>query len=84
MSRTQKQKWSDLSRGRQTAILVSGSVQLALAASAWIDLWRRDPSEVKGSKAMWAAIIGINFVGPIAYFVRGRQNPAAGEAPEPA
>ena len=28
---------------------------------------------VSSSKAMWAAIIAVNFVGPLAYFARGRK-----------
>ncbi|KRF38906.1 PLDc N-terminal domain-containing protein [Terrabacter sp. Soil810] len=69
----QKKKWSDLTSGQQTAILVAGCIQLSLAATAWADLARRPASEVAGSKAKWAAIIAINFVGPLAYFARGRR-----------
>ena len=68
-----RKKWSDLTSGQQTAILVVGCIQLSLAASAWADLARRPASEVAGSKARWAAIIAINFVGPLAYFARGRR-----------
>jgi hypothetical protein len=53
--------------------MVAGCVQLSLAATAWADLARRPASEVNGSKAMWAGIIAINFVGPLAYFARGRK-----------
>ena len=69
----QKKKWSDLTSGQQTAVLVAGCIQLSLAATAWTDLARRPASQVAGSKAMWAAIIAINFVGPLAYFARGRR-----------
>jgi len=67
-----KKKWSDLTSAQQTTILVAGSVQLALAATAWMDLATRDASEVNGSKGRWAAVIAINFVGPLAYFAKGR------------
>lgn len=73
MAKTANKKWSDLTSGQRTAVVVAGCVQVALAASAWADLARRPAEEVEGSKAKWAAIIGINFVGPIAYFVRGRR-----------
>ena len=68
-----QKKWSDLTSGQQTAILVAGCIQLSLAASAWADLAGRPASAVAGSKARWAAIIAINFVGPLAYFARGRR-----------
>lgn len=65
-------RWSDLSSGQQKAILVLASVQLSLAVTAWTDLAMREPDRVNGSKAKWAAIIAVNFVGPILYFTRGR------------
>ena len=68
-----KKKWSDLTRGQQAAIVVAGCVQVSLAAAAWADLARRPAEEVVGSKGKWAAIIAINFVGPVAYFARGRR-----------
>lgn len=68
-----KRQWSDLSPRQQTALLVGVSIQLSLAATAWTNLARRPASRVNGPKALWAAIIAINFVGPIAYFARGRR-----------
>ncbi len=59
--------------GQQAAIVVAGCVQVSLAAAAWADLARRPAEEVVGSKGKWAAIIAINFVGPLAYFARGRR-----------
>ena len=49
-----QKKWSDLTSGQQTAMLVAGCIQLSLAATAWADLARRPASEVAGSKAKWA------------------------------
>jgi len=66
-------KWRDLS-GRQRAVaLTLVSVQLSLAASAWADLATRPADQVNGSKAKWAAIIAVNFVGPLLYFTKGRR-----------
>ncbi|EOM77169.1 hypothetical protein DW322_19395 [Rhodococcus rhodnii] len=48
-------------------------VQLALAFTAWRDLRSRPAEQIKGSKTMWAWIIGINFVGPLAYLRYGRR-----------
>lgn len=64
-------RWADLTDRQKTLVLVGASVQLSLAATAWTDLARRPASQVNGSKALWAAVIGVNFVGPIAYFTRG-------------
>ena len=65
--------WSDLSDRQKTALLVAASVQASLALTAWIDLARRPKEQVNGSKARWAAIIGVNFVGPLSYFRWGHR-----------
>jgi drug/metabolite transporter (DMT)-like permease len=65
-------RWGELSERQQSAILVAASLQLSLAATAWADLATRPPELVNGRKSMWAAVIGVNFVGPIAYFAWGR------------
>ena len=67
-----QRRWSDLSDGEKTAVLVVGSVQVALAATAWVDLARRPRELVRGPKPLWAAAIAVNFVGPITYFTVGR------------
>lgn len=68
-------KWSDLTTVQKAAVTVAASVQLSLAATAWADLASRDAAEINGSKVKWAAVIAINFVGPILYFTRGRKPP---------
>jgi hypothetical protein len=68
-----KQRWSDLSRRQRTGVVLGASAQLSLAAAAWIDLAMRPASQVQGSKAKWAAIIAVNWVGPLAYFRWGRR-----------
>jgi hypothetical protein len=65
--------WSDLTPKQQTAVLVLGSVQLSLAATAWADLARRPAAQVNGSKLRWALLIAVNFIGPVAYFRWGRR-----------
>lgn len=62
----------DLSGRQQTVIHTLASVELALAATAWADLVRRPAAEVNGRKRTWAALIGINFIGPLAYFRWGQ------------
>jgi hypothetical protein len=66
-------RWSDLTPRQQTAILVLGSIQLSLAATAWTDLARRPAHRVNGRKAVWAAVIAVNWIGPVSYFRWGRR-----------
>jgi hypothetical protein len=66
-------RWSDLSPGQQAVALTLASVQLSLAVTAWADLARRPASQVNGRKGLWAAVIAVDFVGPLLYFVRGRR-----------
>lgn len=61
-------RWADLTDRQRTAVLVAASVQLSLAATAWTDLARRPAEQVNGRKWLWALVIGLNFVGPLAYF----------------
>jgi Phospholipase_D-nuclease N-terminal len=68
-------RWSDLTPRQRRWVLVAGAVQLSLAAAAWTDLARRPATEVNGPKGLWAGVISVNFVGPLAYFLRGRRGP---------
>ena len=72
-----RRRWRELTPAQQTAVLTLGSVQLSLAATAWTDLARRPAAEVNGSKAAWAAVVAVNFVGPLAYFRWGRRSAPA-------
>nr|WP_187352568.1 hypothetical protein [Dietzia kunjamensis] len=58
---------------QKTVLLTLISVQVSLAATAWADLATRPAAKVQGSKGKWAAIIAINFIGPLLYFTRGRR-----------
>ncbi|QCU78610.1 hypothetical protein E7744_10930 [Citricoccus sp. SGAir0253] len=71
--RRRPRRWSDLTPRQQAAVLTLGSVQLSLAATAWADLARRPAEQVNGPKGVWAVVIGLNFLGPILYFARGRR-----------
>ncbi len=66
-------RWSDFSPRQQGAIVALGAVEIALAAAAWSDLYRRPAEEINGSKARWALIIAINVFGPLSYFRWGRR-----------
>ena len=70
-------RWGDLDRRQRLWVVIAGAVQLSLAAAAWRDLARRPAAEVNGPKGLWAGVITINFLGPVAYFLRGRRHPVA-------
>lgn len=71
-----KKTWSELSDAQKTAILVVGSVELALTATALVDLARRPAEQVRGRKALWALGVLVQPVGPIAYLAWGARKPA--------
>lgn len=69
-----KQKsWKDFTPAQQALVIAGGVVELGLLAAALWDLSRRPASQVNGKKSVWVAVSFINFVGPIAYFLRGRR-----------
>jgi hypothetical protein len=51
----------------------AGAVQVGLLVAALTDLWRRPSDQLRGRKAMSAALSCVNFVGPLAYFKFGRR-----------
>ncbi len=73
--RWRSKRWDELSPGKKVLAMALTSVQVSLAVSAWTDLALRPAREINGRKGVWAAIIGINFVGPLLYFRRGRRRP---------
>ena len=74
MARKRKKKgWSDLSPGQQRATVAAGIVELGMKVAALADLRRRPAEEIRGPKALWAALLFVNFVGPGAYFAVGRK-----------
>ncbi len=49
-------------------------LELALMVIALVDVIRREPQRVRWNKVVWIVIIvAINIIGPIAYFIFGRQ-----------
>jgi len=69
-----KRRWGELSRGQRAAIVLAGTVELGLKVAALVDLYRREGSEVRGSKAAWVVAQAVNFFGPVAYFAFGRRS----------
>ena len=66
-------RWDSLSTPAKVAVMAATAVQVSLAVSAWTDLAQRPPELVNGSKKKWAAVIAINFLGPVLYYGRGRR-----------
>jgi hypothetical protein len=73
MTRRSKKRWSDLSQWQRSAVVGAGVMQIGLLGAALADLSRRASHQLHGSKAMWAALSFVNFVGPLAYFGFGRR-----------
>ena len=68
--------WRDLTNGQRAAIITRGAVQFGLLAAALLDLRRRPADQIRGHKAVWVAVSGVNYLGlgPIVYFAFGRRS----------
>ena len=71
-----QKQWKDLTHAQQRGIVLLGVLQLALLITALIDIRRRPADAINGSKRLWTAVVFINGIGPIAYFLFGRKRPA--------
>lgn len=67
-----RRRWRELTPAQRRGTVIAGTVQFTMAAGAWWDLAHRPAEQVNGSKPVWALVIGVNFIGPIAYFLWGR------------
>ncbi len=80
MNVVKRKKWSEISGPAKVGVVVTTLIQFGLLFAALADIRRRPAAEINGSKAMWTGLAFVNFVGPIAYFVKGRKRlPAAAE-----
>ena len=68
-----QRKSSDFGSGQKVAIIAVGTVEVALTTVAAVDLVRRDPATVRGSKWLWAPALVVQPFGPIAYLALGRK-----------
>jgi hypothetical protein len=66
-------RWGELNGCQRAGVVVMAAFQLGLLAAALWDLAHRKPEEVRGDRRMWAGIVFINWIGPIAYFCVGRR-----------
>jgi phospholipase D-like protein len=76
---TPREKWDALPRRTRRLLVAAGVFEGVLKIAALVDLARRPPEQIRGSKAAWAGAVAlINALGavPVAYFAWGRQKPA--------
>jgi hypothetical protein len=66
-------RWRDLTTTQQASMVLLSTVQITLLMAALTDLRRRSADEVNGSKQLWTVLAFVNVIGPMAYFVFGRQ-----------
>lgn len=66
-------QWPELNAGQRAGVLALAVAQLGLAISAWRDLARTPASRVRGRKGVWAAVIAVNWIGPLSWFRWGRR-----------
>jgi hypothetical protein len=69
--------WSNLSPRNRKLIIAAGVAETGLKAAVLIDLRHRPPSEIRGSRRLWAAAMLVNSAGliPLSYFAFGRRRP---------
>jgi len=68
-------RWADLPDGTRRGIALATSLQMALLASAVIDLVRRPSERVRGGRKWpWIPVLLVNFIGPIVYLLFGRRS----------
>ncbi|MFH0915225.1 MAG: PLDc N-terminal domain-containing protein [bacterium] len=68
-----KKRWAELSAGQKMVVVVGATLQVSLLATALWDLAHRTADEVRGDRRVWAGLVFINWIGPLAYFTVGRK-----------
>ena len=74
-SARQKKRWSDLSPGQRTAIVLGATAELVMTTIALRDLARRPANQVRGWKPLWVIAFVVQPIGPVVYFLVGRRRP---------
>ncbi len=80
VGKRKKKRWSDLSVGTRSAIILGGLAELAVTTVALRDLVRRTPREVRGPKPLWGAVLFVQPVGSPLYLL-ARPPPRLGMRP---
>jgi hypothetical protein len=73
----ERKSWQELSPRQRAGMGVLGIIQVALLIAALRDLRKRSDEEINGSRRLWKAAVFINYIGPIAYFWKGRRAASA-------
>jgi hypothetical protein len=73
----ERKSWQELSPRQRAGMGVLGVIQVALLIAALRDLRQRSDEEINGSRRLWKAAVFINYIGPIAYFWKGRRAASA-------
>jgi hypothetical protein len=66
-------RWADLSNGEKVLVVIGATLQVSLLVAALWDLVHRTADEVRGDRRLWAGLVFINWIGPLAYFAIGRR-----------
>lgn len=69
-----KKRWADFSACQKIGVVVMGTMQVGLLAYGLWDLAHRKAEEVRGDRRLWAGLMFINWIGPLAYFAYGRKD----------
>jgi hypothetical protein len=69
-----KKRWADLSACQRIGVMIGAAIQIGLLAAGLWDLAHRKAEEVRGDRRLWAGLMFVNWIGPIAYFAYGRKD----------
>ena len=69
----QKKRWSELSPGARSAIVVGAAAELVITTFALRDLRRRPAASVRGPKLLWMMGCAVQPFGPLLYLFAGRR-----------
>jgi hypothetical protein len=72
-------RWSDLSDRSRRLIIAAAITEAILKTAVLVDLKHRPASQIRGSKRAWivaAVLVNSAGLGPLSYFVFGRQRHA--------
>lgn len=73
MRAARARSWDELSPRSRRLLVILGIVEVILGVAAQIDISRRPPAQIRGSRRRWRLVSMINFFGPLAYFRYGRR-----------
>ncbi len=66
-------RWKDMGPVQRRLIAGLASVELALTATAAVDLARRSPDRVRGGRRLWWLLIFVQPLGPLTYLLWARR-----------